>query len=120
MGARAEAADGEVEPQRQNDQRQAVEGQNVDVDDGVDAAAKPDALIFFLIREICSLRSNRTEIKATAHFVPTLRGRFQKQEQIHFLPNELFLTNFFKEAFHGSLETWLNRDWLLQHQKLEV
>ena len=54
MGARAEAADGEVEPQRQNDQRQAVEGQNVDVDDGVDAAAKPDALIFFLFVKLAA------------------------------------------------------------------
>ena len=48
MGARVEAADGEVEPQRQDDERQAVEGQDVDVDDdidvNVDAAAKPDAL----------------------------------------------------------------------------
>ena len=54
MGARAEAADGEVEPQRQNDQRQAVEGQNVDVDDGVDAATKPDALIVFLFVKLAA------------------------------------------------------------------
>ena len=48
VGARAEAADGEVEPQRQNDQRQAVEGQdvNVDVDISVDAAAKSHSLMF--------------------------------------------------------------------------